>query len=97
MKKVLNQAGEEISVVFIDTEGLNDLGNKKEHDTRIFMLALLLSSHMIYNCFHNFDRTQLEQLGLTIKVAEQISVNKQKQEENKQKQADLNFSWEMKA
>lgn len=88
MKKVRIKADEEISVVFIDTEGLSDVANRKDHDTRIFMLALLLSSHMIYNCSQNFDRKQLEQLGLTIKVAEKMSVKKKTQEENKENQAN---------
>jgi len=37
-------------VVVIDTEGLGDTEKEQNNDVRIFMLAVLLSSHIIYNC-----------------------------------------------
>ena len=37
-------------MVFIDTEGLGDVEKEQNNDVRIFMLAILLSSHIIFNC-----------------------------------------------
>ena len=44
-------------MVFIDTEGLGDTEKDQNNDVRIFMLAVLLSSHIIYNCTGVIDDT----------------------------------------
>ena len=71
-------------MVFIDTEGLLDMENGDAHDIRIFMLALLLSSHTIFNCSRNFNRALLAQLGLTSKVANGFALDQKSVEENKE-------------
>ena len=40
-----------LTVIFMDTEGTDgpNLINGKDYDARIFMLAMLLSSHLLYN------------------------------------------------
>jgi len=48
--KAKTQDGKDLNVVFIDTEGLGDTEKDQNNDVRIFMLAVLLSSHIIYNC-----------------------------------------------
>ena len=46
-----SEDGKPINVVFIDTEGLGDVEKGgQNNDVRIFMLAVLLSSHVIFNC-----------------------------------------------
>ena len=47
--------GKDLNVVFIDTEGLGDVEKEQNNDVRIFMLAILLSSHIIYNCIGVID------------------------------------------
>ena len=42
--------GKTINVIFIDTEGLGDTEKESNNDVRIFMFAMLISSHLIYNC-----------------------------------------------
>ena len=42
--------GKTINVIFIDTEGLGDTEKGTNNDVRIFMFAMLISSHLIYNC-----------------------------------------------
>ena len=59
VKKVKRPTGDTISVVFIDTEGLLDTDNPEDHDIRILMMTLLLSSHTILNCSQNFNRVLL--------------------------------------
>jgi hypothetical protein len=41
--------GEPVTVIVIDSEGIGGLDEDSNHDTRIFSLALLLSSFFIYN------------------------------------------------
>jgi len=40
--------GEPINVVIVDTEGLGALDEDSNHDVRIFSLAILLSSYILY-------------------------------------------------
>ena len=49
--------GKTVNVIFIDTEGLGDIQkeNVNNNDVRIFMFAMLISSHLIYNCSGNID------------------------------------------
>lgn len=42
-------SGEEVNIIFMDTEGLGALGVSSEYDARIFSLAVLLSSIVMYN------------------------------------------------
>lgn len=58
--------------LIIDTEGIAALDANSTHDTRIFCLALLLSSYFIYNSVGTIDEEALNTLSLVVKVAEQI-------------------------
>jgi chromosome segregation ATPase len=58
--------------LIIDTEGIAALDANSTHDTRIFCLALLLSSFFIYNSVGTIDEEALNTLSLVVKVAEQI-------------------------
>ena len=52
--------GETINVIFIDTEGLGDTEKGPTNDVRIFMFAMLISSHLIYNCTTVIDAGMLD-------------------------------------
>jgi len=40
----------EVDVIFIDAEGSGDMGRGgNTFDAKVFMLAMLLSSHLVYN------------------------------------------------
>jgi len=41
--------GEEINILVLDTEGIGALDEDSNHDTKIFSLAILMSSLFIYN------------------------------------------------
>ena len=43
------KSGDPINVIVIDSEGLGGLDEDNNHDMRIFSLALLMSSHFVYN------------------------------------------------
>ena len=36
-------------VLIVDTEGIGSLKEDESHDTKIFLLALMISSYFIYN------------------------------------------------
>ncbi len=52
--------GKTINVIFIDTEGLGDTEKGVDNDVRIFMFAMLISSHLIYNCTSVIDADMLK-------------------------------------
>ena len=68
--QVLQYKGQ--STLVIDTEGISALDANSTHDTKIFCLALLLSSYFIYNSVGSIDEEALNTLSLVVKVSEQI-------------------------
>lgn len=58
--EVEKQSGEPPFKVFIiDSEGMGACNEDQNHDTRIFLLALLLSSYFIYNSMGTIDENAL--------------------------------------
>jgi hypothetical protein len=55
--------------IIIDTEGLGSLEEGESTDLKIFMLALLFSSYLIYNSTGKIDEQALESLNLIIQLA----------------------------
>ncbi len=53
----------------IDAEGFGGLDEDVNHDNRIFLFALLLSSYFIYNSQGSIDETALNNLQLIINLA----------------------------
>lgn len=70
-----------LSVIFMDTEGLGSTQRSSTQDTRIFSLALLLSSYFIYNSRGVIDGRALDDLSLVINLTKFIQVKAQKEED----------------
>lgn len=51
--------GEKMKVLIIDSEGIGATDEDQNHDTRIFLLALLISSYFIYNSMGTIDENAL--------------------------------------
>lgn len=66
--------GEECAVILLDTEGLGALDENANHDTRIFLLALLLASTFIYNSVGSLDESALSNLSLIVNLTKQLQV-----------------------
>ena len=66
--------GEKVTVLVIDSEGLGAFDEDANHDTRIFLLALLLSSYFIYNSVGSIDESALQNLSLIVNLSKQIQV-----------------------
>ena len=56
------QNGKPMKFVLIDSEGIGSLDEDENHDTKIFLLALLLSSFFIYNSIGTIDENALNNL-----------------------------------
>ncbi|KAM3917705.1 guanylate-binding protein 1-like [Leptodactylus fuscus] len=65
-------------LVLLDTEGLGDVekGDKK-NDIRIFSLAVLLSSALVYNSMGTINQDAMDKLKLVGEIAELIKVKSQ--------------------
>ena len=73
--KAKTQDGKDLNVVLIDTEGLGDTEKDQNNDVRIFMLAVLLSSHIIFNCTGVIDNDSISQLSLVSQMTNRIRLS----------------------
>ncbi len=58
-----------LKVFIIDSEGIGACSEDQNHDTRIFLLALLLSSYFIYNSMGTIDENALQNLSLIVNLS----------------------------
>ncbi|CAK4652314.1 hypothetical protein LEN26_016805 [Aphanomyces euteiches] len=63
------------TIIFMDTEGLGSAQRSQTQDTRIFALALLLSSFFIYNSRGVIDANAIEDLSLVVNLTKYIQVS----------------------
>jgi hypothetical protein len=61
-----------MDIILIDTEGFGGMDESLNHDSRIFLFSLLLSSYFIYNSLGSIDEAALSNLGLIINLAKDI-------------------------
>lgn len=65
---------ENLSVLLLDTEGLNSINRNQHTDVKIFTLSLLLSSLFVFNSLNAIDERALESIGLVVNLSKQIHV-----------------------
>lgn len=63
-----------MDILLIDTEGFGGMDENVNHDSRIFLFSLLLSSFFIYNSQGNIDENALNSLSLIINLAKDIQI-----------------------
>ena len=82
-------------IIVIDTEGLAAFDEDTNHDTKIFLLALLLSSCLVYNSTGTIDEGALNTLSLVLNLAQQLQVNKGQQVDDPEELAKYfpSFLW----
>ena len=61
-----------MNVLVIDSEGIGALSADATHDTRIFTLALLLSSLFVFNSSGAIDESALSNLSLVVNLTKHI-------------------------
>jgi hypothetical protein len=72
-KKVIYSEND-VPTIVIDTEGLGAFDEDENHDAKIFLLALLLSSLIIYNSLGTIDENALNNLSLVINLSKKIQL-----------------------
>ncbi|CDW82930.1 guanylate-binding n-terminal domain containing protein [Stylonychia lemnae] len=73
-KKVIYSDQNDCPMIVIDTEGLGAFDEDENHDAKIFLLALLLSSLIIYNSVGTIDENALNNLSLVINLSKKIQL-----------------------
>ena len=64
----------ETPIIIIDTEGLGAFDEDENHDTKIFLLALLLCSLLLYNSVGSIDENALTNLSLVINLSKELQI-----------------------
>jgi hypothetical protein len=57
--EMTDQKGTPFKCFIVDSEGIGAFNEDQNHDTRIFLLALLLSSYFVYNSMGSIDENAL--------------------------------------
>lgn len=63
-----------MKIIVIDSEGIGAFDEDENHDTKIFLLALLLSSFFIYNSMGTIDESALNNLSLIINLSKELQI-----------------------
>lgn len=69
-----NDPNKETPIILIDTEGLGAFDEEENHDAKIFLLALLLCSLLMYNSIGSIDENALQNLSLVVNLSKQLQV-----------------------
>jgi hypothetical protein len=87
--------GQDVAAIIIDSEGLGAFDEDANHDTRIFMLALLLSSYFIYNSVGSIDENAISNLSLVVNLTKQLQVKTNESEPDVEEMAHYfpSFLW----
>ncbi|XP_074572763.1 uncharacterized protein LOC141829239 [Curcuma longa] len=64
--------GRKISVLYLDTEGFESLGKSNVYDDRIFALATIISSVLIYNLPETIREADISRLSFAVEIAEEF-------------------------
>ncbi|GAB2298279.1 hypothetical protein Dimus_032349 [Dionaea muscipula] len=64
--------GVETSVVYLDTEGFESIGKSNVYDDRIFALATVMSSVLIYNLPETIREADISRLSFAVELAEEF-------------------------
>ena len=74
--KSKNLSEDDLELLIMDTEGFGGVKEGQNHDIRIFLFSILLSSLFIYNSLGTIDENALQNLGLIINLAKEIQKSK---------------------
>lgn len=64
--------GVETSVLYLDTEGFESVGKSNVYDDRIFALATIMSSVLIYNLPETIREADISRLSFAVELAEEF-------------------------
>lgn len=69
------ESGEPCWVLLLDTEGLGGLEADQHYDTRIFSLATLLCSTLVYNSLGSIDESAISNLSFVANLSQHIRIS----------------------
>ena len=69
-----NHCSTEFPVYFIDTEGLGAYDEEINHDSKIFLIAVLISSLFIFNSFGTIDENAINSLSFVLNLSQTIKL-----------------------
>jgi Guanylate-binding protein, N-terminal domain len=72
--KAVRAEGGDCHVLFLDTEGLGSTIRGASYDSRVFSLAILLSSVFVYNSTGVIDGDAISRLSLVVNLTKHIHV-----------------------
>ena len=71
----------------IDTEGLGAYDEEINHDSKIFLIAVLISSLFVYNSFGAIDENQINDLSFVLNLSKTIKIKSASIEDNEEELA----------
>ena len=71
----------------IDTEGLGAYDEEINHDSKIFLIAVLISSLFVYNSFGTIDENQINNLSFVLNLSKTIKIKSASIEDNEEELA----------
>ena len=80
-KTIPSSTDERLETILIDTEGFGGMDENANHDSRIFLFSLLLTSSFIYNSIGNIDENAINTLNLIINLAKNIESKSGREED----------------
>ncbi len=69
-----NYSNKPFPAYLIDTEGLGAYDEEINHDSKIFLIAILISSLFIYNSFGTIDEVALNNLSLILNLSKSLKI-----------------------
>ena len=69
-----NYSNSSFPAYLIDTEGLGAYDEEINHDSKIFLIAILISSLFIYNSFGTIDEVALNNLSLILNLSKSLKI-----------------------
>lgn len=75
--KVKLLSGQQLSLIFLDTEGFAATNVSENYDAKIFAIATLISSHLIYNSVKIIDQAEIDYLELLARRTQLFALRSQ--------------------
>ena len=80
---MIKNNNEEFPCFMIDTEGLGAYDEEVNHDSKIFLIAILISSLFIFNSFGTIDENAISSLSFVLNLSKTIKLKNSFKEDNK--------------
>ena len=80
---MIKNNNEEFPCFMIDTEGLSAYDEEANHDSKIFLISVLISSLFIFNSFGTIDENAINSLSFVLNLSKTLKLKNSFMEDNK--------------